>query len=537
MKIFYNKILLLVFFSLLFGKWMYLPVGNQVFAQTKKIEIIHANSFEFDEKLGKNVKRLIGNVKFKHEGILMFCDSAYFYPNNSLDAFGNIHIQQGDTINITGQLLKYDGNTRKAELQKNIRLIDKDMTLTTDLLFYDLSSSSSTYYNGGTIISKQNTLTSERGYYFPKNKEFSFCKKVVLTNPEYVMNCDTLLYNTNTKIAFFYGPSKIKNNENLIYCENGWYDTDKNISQFSKNSYLITRGQKLKSDSLLYDKKKGIGKAFGNVMIIDTSENVMITGNKAMYMEQIENSIITGNILLKQYYNSDTLFLHADTLRTVYEHPIKRNEKTGKYIKDTAETWKVLYAYHKVKFFKDDLQGKCDSLVYSYKDSTMRLFREPVLWSEENQLTAEKINIKISNGEIKKLFLKNTAFIISKVEIEERNTDSSIIKNSSKRFDQIKGKEMTGYFHENKLRKIKVEGNGQTIYYAKDKIGLIGVNKADCSDLLIHIKENKVDKIIFFNKPDATLYPINELSINELLLKDFVWKINERPKQKEDIFH
>ncbi|MBI4931732.1 MAG: organic solvent tolerance protein OstA [Bacteroidetes bacterium] len=503
------------------------------FSQTKKVELLHANSLEFDEKLGKDVKRLIGNVQFRHEGVLMSCDSAYLYPNNKIDAFSNIHIQQGDTLNLFGQLLKYDGNTRMAEVQKNIRLSDKEMTLTTEQLFYDMHSSVATYTSGGTIVSKQNTLTSQKGYYHADTKSFSFKQNVVLTNPEYVMNSDTLLYNTGSKVSYFYGPTIIKSDQNFIYCENGWYDTEKNTSQFSKNSYLISKNQKLKGDSIAYDRNKGIGQAFRNVSIIDTSERIIIAGDYAIHNEETEKSIITKNALLKQFYEDDTLFLHSDTLCAITEYALN-----AKHEKDTSQSWRKVVAYHHVKFFKDDLQGKCDSLTYSDRDSLMKLFKAPVLWSEANQLTAEKINIKMSNGEIKNMFLEKLSMIISKVDTSSHTLlPDSLAKKDSAMYNQIKGKQMTGYFKDNNLVKIYVEGNGQTIYFAKDKEKMIGVNKAECSDLIIYLKENAVDNITFLKKPDATLFPMSDYIPDEFKLKNFIWRENERPLVMQDIFH
>lgn len=475
----------------------------------KQIQFKGANSLEVDHNIAKGAKRLIGNVSFEHERVMMFCDSAYLYSNNVLDAFGNVRIQQGDSISLYGDLLNYNGDTKKAEMRRNVRLVEKDMSLTTDFLLYDMATSVGSYTTGGTIVSKNNTLVSQHGYYHSKSKEFMFKKNVVLTNPEYVMNCDTLRYNTVSKIAYFLGPTTIKSNENLIYCENGWYDTQNDVSRFSKRSYIITREQKLRGDSIFYDRKKGFGQAVRNVSIIDTAQNMTIKGDYAENYELTETSVVTGNALLVQVYDSDTLFLHADTLRASMDTKLKLPQR-------------ILFAYHHVKFFKTDIQGKCDSLVYTYSDSTMRLFKGPVLWSQENQLTAEKVELVTSNGEMRSLLLHNTAFIIS--------------QEDTLRFNQIKGKTMRGSFKDNKLRRIFVEGNGQTVYYAKDKNKIIGVNKSDCSDILILLKDNEIEKITFITKPDATLYPLSGITPDELKLKDFTWKGSERPLSLKDIF-
>lgn len=522
-----------------------LMFSSGVVAQNKKsIELLHANSLEFDKHLGVDAKRLLGNVAFKDGNTIMYCDSAYIYSNNSADAFGHIHITQNDSVNAYGDLLKYDGTSKIAELQKNVRLTDKDMTLTCNILFFDTQNNIATYHGGGTIVSKENTLTSENGYYFTKSKEIAFKKNVVLTNPRYTMNSDTLKYNISLKTANFLGPTTIKSQHDFIYCENGFYNTITDIAQFNKNAYLISKNQKLKGDSLYYDKKNGIGKGFNNISITDTLQNITITGDYSYSNEFTNVAIVTGHAVMSQVHGNDTLFIHADTLRAENEvtknttkalrqETTKSKKTKNKNLKLTTEnskpevksdsTYKVLKAYHKVKIFKTDLQGKCDSLVYSYRDSIMRFYKDPVLWSDKSQLTAEQMELKTNKGSLQSILLSNSAFIIS--------------QEDSVRFNQIKGKVMRGYFTDNKMRKIKVEGNGQTIYYGKDKNKYIGVNKAECSDLLIFLKDNEVEKITFINKPDATLYPINELPPSDLLLKDFVWKIKHRPLSKNDIFN
>lgn len=482
----------------------------------KKIELLNANTLEFDKSMGKDAKRLIGNVSFKHENAYMYCDSAYLYSNNQLDAYGNVRITQGDTLNMYGDVLKYNGNEKLAVITgKIVRLVDKDMNLTTDKLTYNMGTSTAHYNTGAVIVNKENTLTSTYGHYHSPTKDLWFKKNVILTNPQYIMHCDTLRYNTEREIAYFLSPTTIKSKENYIYCENGWYDTRKDVSQFNKKAYLQTKEQKLKGDSLYYDRNRGYGKAIKNVEVIDTTQKIIVCGNHAEYWELEERSVVTNNAVFKQYNATDTLFMHSDTLlsqRKIKETPIAQE--------DSFTT--VLYAYHHVKFFKEDLQGKCDSLTYSSGDSTMRLFKSPILWSERNQLTADNIQIKTSKGQISSMVLQPQAFIIA--------------QEDSLRFNQIKGKKMTGTFKDNELHKIFVEGNGQTIYYARDGATWIGVNKAECSDLLIFLKESSVDRISFITKPEATLFPINDITPEELILRDFKWRITEKPKDKEAIF-
>lgn len=526
----------------------------------KQIEILNAGSLKVASNIAAGAKRLIGDVQFKHENTLMFCDSAYFYSDNSLDAFGHVHIQQSDGINLYGDLLKYNGNSKIAVLTSNVLVNKGDMQLTTDVLNYDISTSIGYYTTPARIVNKDNILTSDRGTFFSKTNDLNFKKNVVLTNPQFVINCDTMRYNTISKITYFLGPTTIKSKENLIYCEDGWYDTNNDLSRFSKNSYIISKEQKMIGDSLYYDRKQGIGKAFNNIQIIDTAKNLTILGDYAIHYELRNFSFVTGHALMTQRYDNDTLYLHADTLKVMSGNdpkaPVqtkkvtqdskgkgkdskgkdkdsknkkqKTTEKEIPVIQDTIQAAdstgnnKQLFAYHKVKFFKNDLQGKCDSLMYTTIDSTMKLYGKPIIWSEENQLTADSMSIITGNKSIQSIELKSSGFIVS--------------KEDSLHFNQIRGKYMKGFFKKNELYLIKVEGNGQTIYYAKENEQIKAVNRADCTNLNIYLKDKKTDHITFITKPEATLYPLEQIDVKELKLKDFNWRGSEKPLKIEDIF-
>jgi lipopolysaccharide export system protein LptA len=363
-----------------------------------------------------------------------------------------------------------------------------------------LNSGLASYNGNGKIINKENTLTSNNGYYYSKSKDFYFKKNVVLVNPQYIVKCDTLKYNTLSEIAYFLSPTKIISKENSIYCENGWYDTKLDIAQFNKHASLKNPKQELTGDSLYYNRNLGYGKAIGSIEMNDSTENITIKGDFGEYFENDDNTIVTGHALLIQKFYSDTLFLHADLLRLTNDSALSKslesklkkvvkagkssqnNKKEKKIVKaremDRRDSKRVLMAYNKVKFYKNDLQGKCDSLVFTYRDSTMRLFTAPIIWSDINQLTADSINIHTYQGIIKSMDLKKNSFIAS--------------KEDSIGYNQICGKNMKGHFTQNKLSKMDVFGNGQTIYYAQDKDGIIGVNKTVCSNMVHFINDDKI---------------------------------------------
>ncbi|MFZ1497331.1 MAG: OstA-like protein, partial [Saprospiraceae bacterium] len=415
-----------------------------LYAQEKKekIKLEQADELVYDQGFSK-ARRLRGNVIFSQGEMRMYCDSAYFYDEqNQIEAYENVRITKPDGAQLTGKYLNYNGDTRKAIVRQNVYMSDNQMTLTTEELHYDMATEAANYTAGATIVDKQNTLTSRVGLYNGKTKMLSFRDAVVLVNPRYKLLADTLLYNTLTHTAYFVGPTHINStgaDSTFIFCKNGWYNTDNDKSYFSNDAYIQSKRQKIVGDSLRYDKKKGLGEAYGNVMISDDDQKVLIGGNYASYSEVTQHSFVTGRSQLMQVMDNDTLFMHADTLYA---------------IEDTATGNKSYFAYHHVVFFKSNMQGRCDSLSYSNTDTLLRMFNDPVLWTDSNQITADTIYLQLANERIDKLFMYDKSFIASQEDAE--------------RFNQIKGADMIGLFSDNELKQITVTGSGQTIYYARD---------------------------------------------------------------------
>ncbi len=480
------------------------------FSQTPAlIKLIQADEIRYDKRFNVNVQILSGNIILEHDSAYLYCDSAYLNDvENRVEAFGNIHVQSTDTLHLYGNHMIYDGNSKIGEIHQNVKLVDGHTTLLTEDLIYERLSQVSQYYRGGKINTKEKELTSDTGYYYNRRKEFVFRSNVVLIDPEYVLKADRLRYNTENEIAYFEGPTQITAEESFIYCESGWFDTRNEIAQLGKNSLVRTGDQTMSGDSLYYNQALGIGRAYRNVVMTDTVQDIILNGNFAIYDKHSGYSMITDSALAILAGEADSLFLHADTLIAYF---------------DTAQKAKDLYAYHKAKFYREDIQGMCDSLHYNLADSLITLYREPVLWSDENQLTADSIRIWFYNKQIDRLELHNTSLIISMDDPE--------------RFNQIRGLNMTGYFKDNELERIHVEAGSETIYYVREEDEtLIGVNKAISGSMWIFVRDNEIERIQYIGAPVATLYPEKDLPSGEDRLKGFIWLSDRRPLNKHQVF-
>ncbi|MFY8021285.1 MAG: OstA-like protein [Bacteroidia bacterium] len=478
---------------------------NSLFAQNSRLEILFAKSAEIIKYKNAEVTKLIGDVQMKQEGTFLNCDSALFFGlENRVEAFSNVSIRHNDTITILGKYLNYDGNSKKAFINGEVVLSDKSMTLNSEQLDYDLNNQYGFYTNFGKIVSGQNTLTSKNGYYYARTRDFFFKGNVLLVNPDYTMKSDTLLYNTGSKTAFFYGATQIDGKTDRIVCENGWYNTSTDQSQFSRNAVLYSDKKMLKADSLFYDKKNQLGKAYRNIFIYDSTQKVILVGAYGQMNGKTKQTFVTKkSYAIKLIDANDSLFLYADTLALFQK------------IKNQKE---VMKAYRQVKVFKNNLQAVCDSLVYTSFDSSIWMYSKPILWSGKNQITSDTIRFYVNNNRLDSFKLLSDAFLIS--------------KEKGAHFNQIKGREMVGQLDSSKIKSLFVSGNGQSIYYAKeDSLHYIGINVIDCSEMKFGFLSGELQNAIFITNPEATMYPLDELKPEDLRLKGFKWLDLRRPQR------
>lgn len=502
-----------VFFFLL----IFVNLHNGLSQKQYKIKI-QSDYIEMDKSLGSDAKRLIGNVVCKHKGAILYCDTALYYSKqNILHSYSNAHVNQGDTIHLYADTIVYNGTTEMARSRNNVKLIDKEITLLTEYLDFDRKRSFGYYVNGATIYSGDNTLTSTKGYYYSKQDLFEFKDSVKLVNPDYTIYCDTMKYNTQTKTTFFLGPTDIISNTNKIYCEKGWYNTETDVSRFSQNPYLISADQKLKGDSLFYDRQIGYGEAFNNITLFDSVKNIILQGNYGYLYEKTEESLMTDKALfISVTEEKDSLYIHGDTLMS--DPDTTTPEET-----DTTKKDKIIKAFHNVKIYKQDLQGTCDSLVYSTVDSIIRLYTKPVLWSQGYQLSAEYIEVYTSNNSADSVKMYTNSIII-------RQEDTIRPK-----YNQAQGRNITGYIKNGELYKLTVNGNAKSIFYPKNKDGYVGVNQSVSSSMTLQFKNQEVERVYFVTQPDATFHPLDKVDQTTLRLEHFKWLDDLRPKSKNGL--
>ena len=473
------------------------------------IYLEQCDRLSFDQERLPDAQLLHGNVRFRHDSVLMYCDSAYFYESrNSMDAFGNIRIEQGDTLFVYGDLLFYNGNTKLARLRQNVRMIDHNTTLTTDSLNYDRIQNLAYYFTGGTIRDSLNTLNSVWGQYSPDSKEAFFKQDVRLENPNFIMETDTLIYNTENHIADIVGPTEIiYQEETNIYSTRGWYDTNTEKSMLLDNSLIVhADGKTLRGDTIFYDKKAKFGESFSNVELTDSVQKTTLYGDYCVYDEIKETGLATRKALLTEWSSEDTLFVHADTLATR---------------KDSV--YNTMYGYNNVRVFRNDMQSVCDSMFYTDRDSIMSLYYEPIMWSSNNQISADFIQIHMNGNELDHAHLQGSAIAIQ--------------QEDSIRFNQLSGKEIIAYFHEKELYKVDVNGNTETVFFPKEDDGtILVINKLISSYAQLFFKDRKIEKAVFAPAASGTTYPLEELPPEETLLGNFFWAEQERPQSKNDVF-
>lgn len=452
-------------------------------------------------------ERLITDVKMKHQKTLIYCDSAHFFrAENRAILYGNVRfVDQEDPVTTTSRYAEYDGATKIAKLRNNVVFKNQSTSLYTDFLDYNRITGVANYFNNGKVVDSTNVLTSKEGTYETAIEKITFSRMVELVNPDYTLRTNFLIYYTIPKTSETVGITNIiaKGGEKLNAQKGSYYDTENKIFRFYDGD-VETETSKVYAETLYYDENKKYYEGRVNVSVYNKEREIEIFGEEGKYWEDRKYSIVIGNALVRKYFERDTMYMTADTL--ISQDSEKAEERH-------------LLGFHSVNFVKSTMAGKSDSLAYVYSDSTIHLYRDPVIWDNKSQISADSIRFLIANEEIDKVYLVQKAFTIS--------------KDSIGNFNQMKGRKMTGYFKEQKVSRLHIQGNGESIYF--DLIGdstLRGMNKMLCANIIMFFEEGKLVKANWLVKPEGEFKPPHLIQEKDRTLEGFRWRESEKPSME-----
>ena len=468
-----------------------------------------ANYYENNDLL-----KLEGNVHFEYQGNTMYCDSAYYFEKRRLVyAYGKVHIIR-DKINMFCDSAFFNGKAERAKLWGNVRVRDLDYRLTTDSLEYISSSGRAIYRNYGTIkkIGSNEMIVSKVGYFYPESKNYFFSDSVVYSNDGIRMTTDTLAYEYVNKQTVFNGETTILKDSMTMTCLYGWYNTDLNKGYLHGDASYKDNSQILYADTIRYDEKNDEIIAKKDVHLINEKSNYVLNSNYMYTSDSIGLTYITDCAIAKVIQNKDTIYIHSDTLCV---------------LNDTMKKNKNIIAYYGVKIYNNDIQSICDSLWFSQTQNKIKLYHNPIVWSENSELKGDSIVISTKDS------------LIDKINIY-RNASAIMELDSGQLYNQISGKNMIAYMKEGKLRKTDVNGSAVSIYYPEDEektdslttIKRMGLNRLESSTLSVYLDSGEVIGINYVNEPVGIFYPMDQILDKKKFIKNFEWNPALRPKDE-----
>lgn len=464
----------------------------------------------------KGLHTLVGNVSFKYQGNIMYCDSAIYQKSKKMVwAYGNVHINKRDTLNLFCDSLRYNGREKMAKLKGNVRVRDQEYKLTTQELDYDAEKGQASYFTGGRVEGSKTreVLTSKVGYYYPESKNFSFSNDVVYEGNEMRMTTDTLQYRAYEQKAYFYGPTNIEAKEALMYCESGWYQTSTEEGRLSGNAWISRDSTYISGDTLLYLPKMGTYEGVGNVYYMDSTENLAFTGEYAFASDSMHYTLLTGDAIATKMMESDTLHIHADTLYNYKDDSVN-----------------ILKAYYGAATFSSKFQSQSDSLVYDKSKERIELYEEPIVWANESEMKGRFMEMLVRDSIIDSVLIYDKGTILMEIE-------------PGKYYNQIHGNDIKASFKDNELHKAFVYGNAMTIAYPeedeKTDSTLVkhrkGMNRLYSSDIRVDLDSGDIVGISYLKQPDGKFYPMKQIATDEQFVPGFVWKGHLRPTSKEGL--
>ncbi len=501
---------------------------------TRKIEILGARHLRQTELPNGDVLRtLAGNARVRQGNTYLSGDSIVL--NNTtgiMEVFGNVHINDADTVNTYAQYLRYVGNERQAYLKKGVKLTDGKGTLFTEDLEYNITSGIATYKNGGRVLNGNTVLTSNGAVYYSDTKDVYFKENVQLNDPKYKISADSLMYNTEFKTAHFIAPTNIESESGNIFTRSGNYNLETGEAFFYDQSVLKDSLRSATGRSIAIDEKTGIVNIEGNGKVVDSANQVILLGGQ-IFMDQKKNTFLgTRKPVMIFYRDNDSTYIAADTLfsgvklrDTTLTTKLTSTDTLNIQSLDKAPSDSIRFfeAFHHVRIFNDSLQAVCDSLYYSTDDSIFRLYQQPLVWNGQSQISGDTMYLYTKNQKPDKMEVFFNSFVI--------NHPTRGI------FNQISGRTLNAFFTEGKIDVVHVRGNAESIYYPQnDDSAYTGMNRSSGERLYVYFLNQALDKVKFIQQVNGILYPMDQRPADQQYLKGFLWQDNRRPKHKLELF-
>jgi lipopolysaccharide export system protein LptA len=475
-----------------------------------------------------NIQRAAGKVQIRQGSTLFYCDSCIVnQATNIFEAFGRVHINDNDTVNVYADYLRYVGGTKMAYLNKNVRLTDGKATLTTNELQYDVSRKIGTYLNGGRVVNKKTVLTSEEGMYYTDVKDFYFHRNVKLRDPAYRLDTDSLLYNTQTQKARFLDETLIvDSSKRTIRTREGFYDVANRKAEFISRTHITDGSLKVSGDRIASDDSSGNIQIDGRGILIDTAQGVNILANRIFANKKSAAYLATQKPLMIIKQEKDSIYIAADTLFSARLTDLyKGNDSLLKVLnlQEKDSTNRYFEAYRHVRVFSDSMQSVSDSLYYTFKDSTFELYQNPVVWSRKSQITGDTIFLYTKNKKAHRVRVFLNSFMLNEVEPGVYN--------------QIKSTRINGSFRDGKIDSVRARGEAESVYFIRDKDSAytsVNQTKSDFIDALFDSGE--LYKVVFVRDLKGTVHPIKQKPPSAARLTGFIWLESRRPKTKYELF-
>ncbi len=575
--------------------------GTQPRKKGTLIHLLHSDELYYNQRLNRDAQILVGHVRFRHDDVILTCDSALYYKqSNSFDAFGNVHMNQGDTLTLVSDVLFYDGTDQLARARHNVILTHNQMRLYCDSLDYDRLYELGYFFNGGRLVDGDNTLESEWGQYSPPTHEAVFNYNVDMRTPKSTLVSDTLHYNTETGWARIVGPSNVDNGDNHIYSENGSYDTRGERVYLLDRSIVSNKGISIEADSLYYQSDSTLSKGFGNVVYIDRDNRNELRGNYLLYSDSLGYAEAADSAMCVDYSQPDTFYIHADTfklftyyydldsLQAVQAH--QDSLLAAKRKKQSPDSLSLALMSDSLRAtlpdslrasFPDSLHASLpdslrasspDSLFASHTpfatdslaatpapapvDSTWREVRaynhvrayrrdiqavcdSMVFISKDSCMTMYKDPILWQEGQ--QLLGEEIKAWVNDSTIDSTHVIRqalSVERVDSMCYNQVTGALMRSFFVKGQMDRSIVEGNVLVNYFPFDEDSLmIGMIHAEGTLLQLFMGKKSVDQIKFIGQVDGCMHPLALIQPNVRYLENFQWFDYVRPVSKEDIFH